>query len=342
MNNKPDDFIFNYYSHLGEINNITNINNGLINKTWLIETKYKKYILQKVSAIFDTTIHDDAWAVSNHLSAYGLKVPFIIRDNNNNLYINYKNEIYRALEFIEGHSYNKINNNIMAYQAGTMLGLFHKYLMDFNYEYKSKRRQDFAFHAHNLSENLKIYHSHEYYIKVKNIAQHMLSKIHSISADFKATPRHIHGDPKISNILFDNNSCAIALIDFDTLNKSGWSLELGDALRSWANPCEEDDLFSHVDLDIAAQALKGYGEIMKSSWSKQERAELLITMRGITLNLAIRYLSDVLSENYFAYDPTRYKRACDHNWQRAQAMYALYEEFERKKYELREIINNFL
>ena len=98
----------------------------------------------------------------------------------------------------------------------------------------------------------------------------------------------------------------------------------------------------YVDLKIAESALGGYGEIMKEAWSAQERSELMINMQAITLCLAMRYLSDVFYEKYWAYDTTRFARAADHNLLRAQAMYNLYEDFRRKKTDLAGLINQHL
>jgi Ser/Thr protein kinase RdoA (MazF antagonist) len=344
MNKEPPLHVLEAYEHLGQPENITVINMGLINKTWLINTQKQAYILQEVSHIFDLTIHDDAWAVCQHISRKNLPAPMIEPTQNNCLYFIFENRVFRALTYLKGQSFHQIINLTMAEQAGTIVGRFHQALVGFNYDYRSKRRQagDFVSHINNLAQSLQNNLDHEYFPKVNLLGASMINNMTSLINNLTTTSRHIHGDPKISNILFDSNYNALALVDFDTLNKSGWSLEIADALRSWCNPNKEDVLEAYVDLEIARQALGGYGEIMKGSWSAQERAELVINMQAITLCLAMRYLSDVFYEKYWAYDATRYARAADHNLIRAQAMYNLYKDFARKKLDIAQIIDHAL
>jgi Ser/Thr protein kinase RdoA (MazF antagonist) len=345
MTNKtPPDYVLKAYEKLGPCEEIKLINMGLINNTWLIITKSRKYILQEVSAIFDTTIHDDAWAVCAHVAPQGLLVPRIIPDNNNNLFLSYSGKIFRALEYISGGSFHKIQNLTMAEQAGIIIGKFHASLVNFNYEYLSKRRQagDFNFHATNLKQALEKNTQHEYYSRINKIALDMLENMTLLALNFSSTKRHIHGDPKISNIIFDTNYHACALIDFDTLNNSGWSLEIADALRSWCNPNEEDILEAYVDLEIAQSALAGYGETIAGRWTEQEHDELIIAMQAITLCLSMRYLADVVNESYWAYDSTRFVRPADHNLLRAQAMFNLFQDFKAKKSELKTLIKRYL
>ena len=344
MNQMPPKEILDAYKNLGIVQEINNINIGLINKTWLIKTRDQEYILQEVSPIFDVTIHDDAWAVCSFIAPQGLTVPKLISTDDNKLYYNLDNKIFRALKYINGQSYHKIINLTMAEQSGLILGKFHKALLNFNYNYRSQRRQagDFVFHANNLKQAIQEQNHHEYYARAYNLATNMINNMHNLIQNQTVTSRHIHGDPKISNILFDNNYHALALVDFDTLNKGGWSLEIADALRSWCNPNQEDILEAHVDLEIAKNALAGYGEIMKGLWSAQERVELINNMQAITLCLAMRYLTDVFYEKYWAYDTARFVRPADHNILRAQAMYNLYEDFVSKKSEIANLINKYL
>ena len=53
--------------------------------------------------------------------------------------------------------------------------------------------------------------------------------------------RHVHGDLKISNLLFRREPLAgVCLVDLDTFAKGSMAFELGDAMRSWCNPLGED------------------------------------------------------------------------------------------------------
>ena len=210
MNPKPPSEVFEAYEHLGEPLKITLIDMGLINKTWLIQTAHSPYILQEVSKIFDLTIHDDSYAVCEHISRKNMLAPAIIPDHKNYLYFIFQDRIFRALVYLKGQSFHKILNLTMAEQAGMIIGQFHRALINFNYDYRSKRRQagDFAFHMNNLSESLKLNIQHEYFSKVQPLAILILNNMENLIRNLTTTTRHIHGDPKISNILFDENySC---------------------------------------------------------------------------------------------------------------------------------------
>jgi Ser/Thr protein kinase RdoA (MazF antagonist) len=206
-------------------------------------------------------------------------------------------------------------------------------MLDFEHDYRSRRRHcgDYDFHKANLLAALDEHGGHDFFAQVKPLALDMVAAIEILMRGLTTTPRHVHGDPKASNILFNDDKEAICLVDFDTLSKAGWSLEMADALRSWCNPYPEDVLDAHVDLARAEAALKGYGTIMRGTISRKETDELIKHTQAVSLCLAIRYLTDVLNESYFRYDSTRFNRAAEHQWLKAQAMYQLFMDFGRKE-----------
>lgn len=333
------------YEHLGSIDSLDAIELGLINRTYVVKAQAQKYVLQEVSRIFDVSVHDDFHRISKHLKHKGVMAPSIITTVSGDLFYQHEDRIFRAITYIQGQSFNTVQSLIMAEEAGSMLGRFHHSLMDLDYEYHSKRRHggDYGFHQQNLSEALKKhYGSHDYFDEVASLAIIMSQRMSELRHGLITTPRNSHGDPKISNLIFNQDHKALCLIDFDTLGKNGWSLEVADALRSWCNPHKEDSLLAEADLNIATRALQGYGRIMRGIFSPQEIAELLIHVQAITLCLAMRYLTDVLNENYFSYEKNRFKRAAPHNLLRAQAMYKLYEDFCLKKPIIKELAESFL
>ncbi|HXW60616.1 MAG TPA: phosphotransferase [Myxococcota bacterium] len=334
----------NAYARLGHWSSINTLNMGLINKTYVLKTTNGQYILQEVSPIFDVTIHDDSEAISHHLADKGVRAPSLVPTDSGGLYVREEGRIFRVLTMIEGKSYHKVQSLKMAEQAGFMIGRFHKAVVDLNYVYKSMRRHggDYVFHVCNLKTALKAHKEHDYFAQVSPLALQMIEEIEELTNNLFTTSRHVHGDPKISNILFNEQDEAICLVDFDTLSQTGWSLELGDALRSWCNPNEEDQLSAYVDLSIAEKALSGYGQQMRGMLSEKELLELVIHAPAITLCLSIRYLTDVLNEKYWVYDSSRFERPAPHNWLRAQAMYQLYADFMRHKTVLKDLVYSFL
>lgn len=332
------------YAHLGTWTKINVLDMGLINKTYVLETLNNKYILQEVSPIFDVTIHDDCEVVGKHLQRHGMKAPSLVPTGEGDLFCRDNKRVFRILTLIEGQSFHNIRSLKMAEQAGIIVGKFHQAVLDLDYEYRSQRRHggDYPFHLGNLTAALKAHPNHDYFAKVEPLALQMIEHMRKLTLGLTTTMRHVHGDPKISNILFNDEDEAVCLVDFDTLSKHGWSLEIGDALRSWCNPYKEDDPSARVDLKIAEYALKGYGQQMKGMLSDKELVEACIHAPAITLCVAIRYLTDVLNEKYWAYDSSRFARAAEHNWLRAQAMYRLFQDFIQHRAVLKDLINSLL
>ncbi len=334
--------VIDAYDNLGRPKSVCAIEKGLINKTFLVSTDKGNYILQELSPIFPEDIHYDSEAVCRKLAQADILAPTILRNRFGDLFYRHDGRVFRALIYIPSESFHAISSSSMAYEAGRVLGQFHYALKDFSYTYRSTRRHkgDYPFHVENLKNALDMHRAHDFYEQANSFAEKMMGHMQGF-LNLRSTPRHAHGDPKISNILFAEGK-GICLIDFDTLGSSGWSLEMADALRSWANPKAEDILDANVDLAISEEALKGYAMIMHGQWLDIEKEELISHTQAVSLCLAIRYLTDVLNENYFAFDKTRFARAAEHHWLRAEAMYNLFLDFARKKHLLKDMVESLL
>ncbi|RDJ93587.1 hypothetical protein B4Q13_20930, partial [Lacticaseibacillus rhamnosus] len=89
----------------------------------------------------------------------------------------------------------------------------------------------------------------------------ILEQARGIRCDYSAFPRRVlHGDPKLSNLLFQpaDPLRARCMIDLDTLGRGFLAYELGDALRSWANRAGEDQLDADLDVGALQAVLAGY------------------------------------------------------------------------------------
>jgi Ser/Thr protein kinase RdoA (MazF antagonist) len=321
------------YAHLGQLQSLEPIDAGLINQTYRAQFAAGPVIVQKISHIFGPAVHEDFQAVAHYLKSQGLLVPQIIPTADGHLTTTIDGQVFRAQTYIEGHSVNKITTPHMAFEAGRVLGQFHFALKDFSYAYHSKRRHagDYRYHCDQLVAALNTHAHHDFFARVESLALPMLEAMAELLSHVSTTPRHAHGDPKISNILFDSDGHGLCLVDMDTLGHTGWSLELGDALRSWANLNQEDVLECEVDLPTVSEALRGYGEGIDGQFTAIEVGELMTHSQAITLCLSMRYAADALNESYFSFDNSRFSRAGEHNLQRATAMFNLYKDFAQKK-----------
>jgi Ser/Thr protein kinase RdoA (MazF antagonist) len=134
--------------------------------------------------------------------------------------------------------------------------------------------------------------------------------------------RPSHGDLKVSNIRF-REACpeATCLIDLDTLGSLPLSVEMGDALRSWCNPADEDEP-PRLDEEILASALRGYLHA-SPVLSAEVRATLIPGLWRVCLELAARFCADAFHERYFGWDPAVASGRGEHNLLRAGGQFAL-------------------
>ena len=119
----------------------------------------------------------------------------------------------------------------------------------------------------------------------------------------------IHGDPKLSNFLFDSfTHKPIALIDLDTIQAGIIHYDIGDCLRSCCNPGGEEasnlkDVF--FDINLFEAFLQGYFLIYGSHLTAKQIYYLPYSIKVITFELGIRFLTDFLRGNvYFKVENT--------------------------------------
>ncbi len=116
------------------------------------------------------------------------------------------------------------------------------------------------------------------------------------------------------------------------------AVELGDALRSWANPAGESAEHAHVELSIVEAALTGYAAHAGALLTDAEKHALPAGLETIALELASRFCTDALEERYFGWDSQRYASRGEHNLVRARSQLALAESVRASRAELAAIV----
>jgi Ser/Thr protein kinase RdoA (MazF antagonist) len=147
--------------------------------------------------------------------------------------------------------------------------------------------------------------------------------------------RAIHGDPKISNLLFDAKGRACGVVDLDTCNRRPLLVETGDMFRSWCG-LEEDNPENEFRLDVFGAGWKGYSST--ASISSRERKLVPLSVATITLELASRFLADYFNDNYFGWDSSRYASRREHNLARARGQLGLYRDVWKKMERMEKIV----
>ena len=149
--------------------------------------------------------------------------------------------------------------------------------------------------------------------------------------------RVTHNDTKLNNFLFDRTTGdCIALIDLDTVMPGSLLFDYGDALRSGAASAAEDETdLSRVCFKIenVAAFTRGFLEEFGDELTPRERTLLPFSIKLITLECGMRFLTDYLSGD--VYFRTRYPA---HNLDRARNQFALVRSAEQNLSAFTELI----
>lgn len=323
-----------------DVQSVRRLTGGLINTSFRVEREDgSEYTLQRVNPIFSTGIQQDINTVTRHLDRKGLTTPLLIPTRSNALFVESGGEIWRLLSWVDGHCIETIGNNDQAREAGRILGRFHAALADFRPALASRRPgvHDLNRHLQTLQSTLTNKHEHPAHAGVRALAQQIDDLAAAIDPLPNVEPRLVHGDPKISNIVFQGDR-AVCMIDLDTIARMPVSLELGDAFRSWCNLQAEDSPQAEFSVDRLASTLEGYGEGAGSLLTPAERESLPAATLLIATELAARFAADALNESYFGWDRERFESASEHNGQRAAAQLKLAQNIRSQLRELRQVV----
>lgn len=115
--------------------------------------------------------------------------------------------------------------------------------------------------------------------------------------------RLIHGDPKISNVLFDEASRGRCVIDLDTVMPATLLYDFGDMARSYTNKTTEDDAQTSSVFDPAMYLAvkRGFKRHLAGLLAPIEAANLDYAAQTVIFIQAVRFLTDYLAgDEYYA------------------------------------------
>lgn len=314
---------------------------GHINATFAIDAAGKKLVLQRLSKIFGEEIHEDIEAVTRHLALQGMTTPLLVPTRTGALFArDGDGAVFRVFTWVTGETHMKAESPEMCEAAAELLGRFHFALRDLQHTFKNKRGNihDTARHVAKLEKVLASHAAHDRYGVVEPVCRRILSRLADLPSLTSLPVRVVHGDPKISNVLFEPGGRALCLVDLDTLGPANIAVELGDALRSWCNPVEEDNLESSIDLRFFAGAMRGYLRGSKGLATSAETDMIPIGVETIALELAARFATDALEESYFGWDKKRFSRSSEHNLLRAKSQLTLADSMQSKRAEAMKLV----
>jgi Ser/Thr protein kinase RdoA (MazF antagonist) len=304
------------------------LGSGLINRTFLAAGHDGEWrVLQQLNPIFPGRVNEDIEAVTAHLAARGILTPRLVRTRDDQLWLPDRDGAWRVLTRIEGRVLDAISSAAQASEAGRLLATFHRALDGLDHEFRHVRPpvHEPARHLGDLASAVENGRDHRLYA----VAAALADEIFSAAAHLPPLPptpaRVVHGDPKISNLVFALDADrALCMLDLDTLGTMALPFELGDALRSWCNVASEDDPRGSFSADWFAAAVRGYGGAA-GDWLRTEEAASVVTATAtIQVELAARFCADILNERYFGWNPAAFPGRAEHNVARARGQLAVH------------------
>lgn len=303
---------------------------GLINDTYLVQAEGRRYVLQRLNAMFAPESNLDIDELTRHFVALGVPTQTLVptRAEPARLWVEQDGRNWRLATYIEGVCYERLDDAPAAFAAGALLGRFHGQAASAALQLRKQRLgvHDTVGHLQRLREGLTEHRQHRYFPAIETLAEAVLSAAAALPELPPLADRLVHGDPKISNLVFDpQTGVGVCMIDLDTLAYMPLPLELGDAFRSWCNPKGENSQASLFRLDYFEAALAGYAESAAGSVKPAEWGCFVTATRRIMVELAARFTLDALNESYFGWDAEQYADRSTHNQVRAAGQLALHQ-----------------
>jgi Ser/Thr protein kinase RdoA (MazF antagonist) len=308
------------YFALPTVRTVAPVRSGLLHATYKVSTVEGDFVVQRLHHAIPDSAIDDMRAVTAYLVTCGLQVPSLVLTQDGRPFVrDTSGGRWRVYPWLPGHVVESLPNPAMAREAGRLVGVLHQHLAACDY-----LPQGSIPHFHDTAFILT---------ELQSVQARLPGEVRGIAVDILATlpslimvdePQQlIHGDLKISNLLFDDLGRAVGIIDFDTVLRHARAIDLGDAFRSWCNRTTEDDSDATFDITFFEAAASGYARGFGVSSSPEACARHLRATKQITLELAARFLIDMVRDAYFGFDATRYPNRRAHNVARARGQYHL-------------------
>ncbi len=320
------------------------LDDGLVNRTWAVGAP-PRYALQAVAPAFGMEVDGHIDAVTRTLAAAGLAAPRLVAGDDGRLSLPGDGGWHwRLLTWIDGVNHHQVPGPDHAAAAAALVARFHDALLA-TPAGEALPASDF----HDTDARMAALEAAAGGAGDLSAADHdAFRRLHdSIRAAWRrwrtamvpSPPlRPGHGDLKISNVLFHPGGPeAAALIDFDTLGRHTLEAELGDALRSWCNPAGEDTVAPRLDEALFEAVVAGYLGA-SGTITAAERAGIVTGFARLALELAARFLTDVVEDRYFAWNPALAPDRRAHNLLRAEGQLALAHLVETRRAALERIV----
>jgi len=226
------------------------VSHGLINDTYAVSEEGEvKFILQRIN----DSVFTNAGALTHNiellhplLKGSGYRSFRLFPDIHGNYFPGIDGNLWRLMEFVpDSMVYQTTSDPDIAYQTGRILGIFHELLGEFDtnmLQVTLPRFHDVKFRMEQFKSALEDASSSRMQAAAGEIdfVNRFGQKFTSVSME-DLPIRVCHNDTKLNNVLCSKQGQALCLIDLDTLMPGSILFDLGDAIRTIANPVREDE-----------------------------------------------------------------------------------------------------
>lgn len=315
------------------------LSDGLMHKTFKLETVAGTYILQQLHPLLSSveTVRD-FMHVTEHLRDRSFFAPLCLRTPRGDVMFRDEDCAYRVYTYVPGQTVTVAPDANRVREAGKIVGKFHQAMQDFSGTFESSLILHDTREIHTKLSEILMSNSAIVTEEIKEMSAFILESlaIHYLPNTLPLRPAH--GDLKISNLLFNEKGEAVSLIDFDTCNRMMLPIELGDAFRSWCSDAEDDasNTFSLERFQAGWEAYEAESEFILA----EERQYVVQGILLITLELAARFMTDYFKDSYFGWDENRYASRRAHNLARSRGQIALYKSLLLQREAAEKIVRN--
>ncbi|MBR6376623.1 MAG: aminoglycoside phosphotransferase family protein [Oscillospiraceae bacterium] len=333
-----------------------NFGHGNINYTFLITTDNgKQYILQRINThVFKKPIPlmENVIAVTQHIRNKvddpNKVLNFIPALDGNYYYRDERRRYWRCYEFVGGFCLDAPESDADFYESALAFGRFQEQLSDFPAETLHETIPNF----HNTPDRYRLLHiamDEDACDRLQFVQpeidfilerEHEAGTIQRMLESGELPLRVTHNDTKLNNVLLDMKTRkALCVLDLDTVMPGSSLFDFGDSIRFGAATAPEDvQELSRMSLDLHRFEVYTRGFLDGCHSLTRKEIELLpLGAKTITLELAVRFLTDYLeSDHYFK---TQYP---DHNLVRTRAQLRLVADMETKWYQMQKIVKKYM
>ena len=344
--------------------------NGNVNDTYLaiFRTTFseERFILQRINKrvfpqpahimenlrVITGHVHQQLEAEADHADRIW-QLPRIIPAKNGLDYaIDGDGEYWRAISLIaSAHSYDNVQGLEHAYEAGIVLGQFQRLISDvpatslrdtlpgFHITPSYFQKMDDALKTPEGQARLASVATAQRCLRFVEQRREWSHVLENAKASGQLQMRPIHGDPKIANIMIDDDTGkGTSIVDLDTVKPGLIHYDIGDCLRSCCNSAGEEtqDLNNVVfDTDLCAAIIKGYMIHARDFLTATDRAYLYDAIRLIAFELGLRFFADFIAGDvYFKV------RHDGQNLNRANVQFKLAESIETRESKIRKVLES--